>query len=215
MTGQGQPIYVSVEAKTEARARAALRLDGLACRRGGRIVFAGLDLMASPGDAVRITGPNGAGKSSLIRILAGLLRPYAGTMAVEGKVTLADEALALEPERALGDALSFWTKMDGASGAALDTMGLSALAIVPVRLLSTGQRKRAALARAIASGADIWLLDEPGNGLDTDGIERLTAAIEAHRGKGGIAFFTSHFDFALRGVCTVDLASFAPAEEQA
>jgi len=93
-------------------------------------------------------------------------------------------------------ALLFWARLQGAGAAdvarGLAAMGLDHLAAIPVRMLSTGQRKRATLARVIASGADVWLLDEPGNGLDAESLARLEAAIAAHRAGGGIVLAASH-----------------------
>ncbi len=74
----------------------------------------------------------------------------------------------------------------------MGALGLSLLAQVPVRMLSTGQRKRATLARVVASGAPLWLLDEPANGLDTEGQERLGAAMAEHRLRGGAILAASH-----------------------
>ena len=71
-------------------------------------------------------------------------------------------------------------------------MGIGPLAEVQVRMLSTGQRKRAALARVIAGGAPIWLLDEPGNGLDAMALGSLAAAMTAHRAAGGIILAATH-----------------------
>ncbi|HYW14881.1 MAG TPA: heme ABC exporter ATP-binding protein CcmA [Allosphingosinicella sp.] len=170
-----------------------LELRAVACVRGGRLLFEGLDLILEPGSAALVTGPNGAGKSSLIRLAAGLLAPAAGTVEREGPAALADEGLALDPKPALHRALGFWSRLDGADPAeAMATMGLTALASVPVRMLSTGQRKRAALARVVASGAPLWLLDEPANGLDSDGQARLEAAMAAHRAAGGAILAASH-----------------------
>ena len=176
-----------------SEAGALLRLEGAACIRGGRLLFEGLDLALGPGDAAIVTGPNGAGKSSLIRIAGGLLRPAAGSVRRSGPAALADETLALDQRQALGAALAFWARLDGGDAAAgMAAMGLSRLAAIPVRMLSTGQRKRAALARAVASGARLWLLDEPANGLDEEGVERLGAALAAHRAGGGAVLAASH-----------------------
>src|SRR5205085_8725514 len=103
----------------------------------------------------------------------------------------------------LGRALAFWAA-DPAPGIA--AMGLEGLTDVPVRMLSTGQRKRAALARVIASGAPLWLLDEPGNGLDADGLARLEAAMAAHRAAGGAILAATHQPLALPGAAQVALA---------
>src|SRR5215210_1141872 len=127
-----------------------LRFDAVTLRRGGRTLFEGLDLKLGPGDALHVTGPNGSGKSSLIRLAAGLLRAEAGQVE-RASVALADDAMALDRELPLGRALSFWAAVAGR-----DAMGVAALADVPVRLLSAGQAKRAALARVAASGARLW-----------------------------------------------------------
>ena len=176
-------------------AAARLVLDAVACLRGERLLFEGLNLALGPGEAALVTGPNGVGKSSQLRLIAGLLPPAAGTVTADGALALAAEAPALDPDRSLGDALAFWTAIDGTGGRLADAMAamaLTPLAPVPVRMLSTGQRKRAVLARTIASGAQIWLLDEPGNGLDAAALDRLAAAMAAHRADGGIVVAASH-----------------------
>lgn len=165
-----------------------LRFDGVTLRRGGRVLFERLDLELGPAEAVHLTGPNGSGKSSLIRLAAGLLRAEPGRVE-RTALALADEALALDRELPLATALRFWSsKVDGAMAA----MGLAELADVPVRLLSAGQAKRATLARVAASNAPLWLLDEPLNGLDSDGVERLDALIAGHRAAGGAVLAASH-----------------------
>jgi heme exporter protein A len=183
-----------------------LALRGVACDRGGRRLFEALDLVLEAGGAVLVTGPNGAGKSSLIRLAAGLLRASAGIVERPVRAALADENPALDPKLGLACALAFWSRLDGADPApAMAAMGLAPLAAVPVRMLSTGQRKRAMLARAIASGAPLWLLDEPGNGLDADGDARLEAAMAAHRAGGGAILAASHSPLALPGAAPVAL----------
>jgi heme exporter protein A len=170
-----------------------LRMEKVACLRGGRLLFEGLDLALGPGEAALVTGPNGAGKTSLIRIAAGLLRAADGRIERGAPTALADEGLALDPKLPLVRALGFWARLDGRDPAgAIAAMGLTGLGLVPVRMLSAGQRKRAALARAIASGAGLWLLDEPANGLDADGEERLARAMAAHRSEGGAILAASH-----------------------
>jgi len=178
----------------------ALALRGVACLRGGRLLFEGLDLALAPGEAALVTGPNGAGKSSLIRIAAGLLAPAAGSVTGEGARALMAEVPALDPELSLGAALRFWSGIDGrrmAVGEALAAVNLADLAPVPVRMLSTGQRRRAALARVVASAAPVWLLDEPANGLDTGSVALLEGLIARHRAAGGIALVATHLPIAL------------------
>jgi heme exporter protein A len=174
-----------------------LLMSNVTAARGGRVLFERMDLVLRPGEATVVAGPNGSGKSSMLRLAAGLLRPVAGEVE-RGGTALADEQLALEPRRTLGAALGFWAALDGKdAAAAMAQMGLERLAAVPVRMLSTGQRKRAALARVIASGAPLWLLDEPANGLDADGQERLAAAMATHRAGGGAILAATHQPFGL------------------
>lgn len=181
---------------------AGLLLDDIACVRGGRLLFAGVSLALDPGGAGLVTGPNGAGKSSLIRIAAGLLKPAVGRVAVAGELALLAEAVALDPELPVARALAFWAGLDArreAFGSALAAVGLTQLAPVPVRMLSTGQRRRVGIARVVASGAPIWLLDEPANGLDRDSVTVLEGLIATHRAAGGIALVATHQPIDLPG----------------
>lgn len=166
-----------------------LQGDGIALVRGGRLLFQDLDLHLDRGEAIHVTGANGSGKSSLIRLAAGLLRPSAGRIE-RSNAALADETLALDRELPLGKALAFWhgPRLVEATAA----FELRELLPIPVRLLSTGQARRARLARVVASGAPLWLLDEPLNGLDQRGIAELDRAISTHRKEGGAVLAASH-----------------------
>lgn len=192
---------------------ALLTLDGISCIRGDRLLFRGLSCILAPGEALWLRGPNGVGKSSLLRLIAGLLPPAAGVMSRAASLALVDERLALDPELPLARALAFWAPLDGADPAAvasaMDAMALAPLADVPVAMLSTGQRKRAMLARTIASGAQLWLLDEPGNGLDDASLALLRAAIAQHRAQGGGVLLASHFDLQLPEQQLLDLGGAA------
>jgi len=167
-----------------------LRFDAVTLRRGGRLLFEGLELKLGPGEALHVTGPNGSGKTSLIRLAAGLLRAESGRVE-RTELALSDEALALDRELPLAKALMFWTGREHLEPA-MEALGLAGLADVPVRLLSSGQAKRATLARVAASGTKLWLLDEPLNGLDTEGAGRLEALIAGHRVAGGAVLAASH-----------------------
>ena len=165
----------------------------IACLRGDRLLFEGMTFALASGDAALVSGPNGSGKSSLLRIAAGLLRPAAGDVVRDGGVAWLGEQPALDSQLPLADALRFWARIDGGDvGAALYAMGIERLAEVPVRMLSTGQRKRAGLARVLLGGAPIWLLDEPGNGLDVATVARLESVIREHRAAGGIVMVATH-----------------------
>ncbi len=183
-----------------------LRFSDVACVRGGRVLFQGVSFALGAGDALSISGPNGVGKSSLLRLAAGLLRVESGVVTREGNVALADEQPALDPALPLATALGFWAGIDsGSVSDALASVDMEHLAQVPVRMLSTGQRRRATLARTLASGADIWLLDEPANGLDAGGVTILEGLIAAHRLRGGIAVVATHQPLAMADAQILEL----------
>jgi len=167
---------------------ALLRFESVALRRGGRLLFEGLDLALNPRDALQVAGPNGSGKSSLIRLAAGLLRAERG-LVKRSKLALADDALALDRELPLGLALAFWGRP---VDAAMEMLGIGHLSGVPVKLLSAGQAKRATLARVAASQSPLWLLDEPLNALDRDGARRMADLIARHLDAGGAVLAASH-----------------------
>ena len=174
----------------------SLHLENVAVIRGNRLVLSGLNLRVAAGELVWVRGANGCGKSTLLRVIAGLLNSTSGEVRADGRLALADENLALDPNLTVSDALRFWAHMDGASpserDAALTAMDLVSLSDVPVRYLSTGQRKRASIARVLASGCAIWLLDEPYNGLDSASCAHLDKAILSHVGAGGIVMLAAH-----------------------
>jgi heme exporter protein A len=168
-----------------------LTLDEVACWRGGRLLFEGLTLSLSAGEAMLVTGPNGRGKSSLLRLAAGLLKPIAGRVTA-APCALADERPALDPELTLERALAFWAAGGCNVPDAITATGLEALSQVPVHLLSAGQLRRASLARVSLSGAALWLLDEPANGLDTNSLDLLGALLSTHLARGGAILAASH-----------------------
>jgi heme exporter protein A len=165
-----------------------LRFESVALRRGGRLLFEDLDLTLGPGERLQVIGPNGSGKSSLIRLAAGLLSAERGSVE-RPHCALADDSPALDRELPLRRALRFWAEP---VDKAMEALGIAHLADVPVRLLSSGQLKRATIARVAASDAPLWLLDEPLNALDRDGTERLADAIASHLNSGGAVLAASH-----------------------
>lgn len=196
---EGTLTQVSIS-DTEIKDKAALlTADRLAVMRGGRMLLSGVDLTLGAGDALILAGANGVGKSSLLRVLAGLIPVFAGELTVNAPLALSDENPALDVDLPLAKALHFWAAMDGAEpvtrvSKALTDLNIGHLTEVPVRILSTGQRRRAGLARVLAIGAPIWLLDEPGNGLDRESLRALGHVIATHRAAGGAVIIATHFD---------------------
>lgn len=198
----------------------------LLCRRGGRDVFAGLSFDLPPGGALLLTGPNGSGKSSLLRLMAGLLKPAGGELLWNGRpLAEAPEAHAarlhylghldaVKPVLSVAENLGFWAALrdhgQAGIGAALEAFALTELAAVPGRLLSAGQRRRLALARLLAAPAELWLLDEPSVGLDHASVGRLSAAIAKHRAGGGRVVVATHTALDLADPQRLSLDSLAP-----
>jgi heme exporter protein A len=178
--------------------------EGLACVRGGREVFRDLRFVVNGGEILVVTGPNGAGKSSLLRLVAGLLRPSAGRLVVNGgdpDLTIGEQAHyvghrdALKPSLAVHENLAFWIAFLHGSGdvaGSLASVGLSSLAHVPARYLSAGQQRRLSLARLIAVERPIWLLDEPASSLDAAGQGLLAELMQAHFARGGLILAAIH-----------------------
>ncbi|HVG82290.1 MAG TPA: heme ABC exporter ATP-binding protein CcmA [Methylomirabilota bacterium] len=197
MSGAAQELWQD-EAHLAAR--------GLACRRGERLVFSGLDFDLHAGELLVLRGPNGSGKSSLLRLVAGLVPRERGTFTWNGmpladaegwhvRIAYLGHADAAKPELTPREDLRFWLALRGTRGdvdLALERLGLTALADLPCRMLSAGQRRRLALARVVASGARLWLLDEPFNALDEAASIALRALLSEHRARGGMVLLAAH-----------------------
>ncbi len=187
----------------------SLRAEGLALVRGGRLLFEGLHFTLAAGDALLVTGQNGAGKSSLLRLVAGLLAPDAGTVSNPFSTALLASEPALKADRTVRSELAFWAGLDGASAervaAACETMAVAALLDFRCGQLSSGQRQRVAIARTIASGAALWLLDEPTSALDSASEARLLAAVAEHRAGGGLVLAATHQPLPFPGARTMRL----------
>jgi heme exporter protein A len=193
-----------------------LAAENLACRRGERLLFRRLSFRLEAGAACHVTGANGAGKTTLIRALAGLTTPYAGSVTREGALALLGERTGLDPDQPLGRALGFWFALDSVAdaGAIMAQLKLEALTEVPVRYLSTGQQKRAALARVLGQNAPVWLLDEPLSGLDTASQSLVSALVREHCASGGTALIASHQPLDVPGMTSFAIEDFAPAPEE-
>ncbi len=204
---------------------------GLACRRGERLVFEGLDFALAPGAALLLTGPNGSGKSSLLRLMAGLTPPLMGALTWDGAAITEDAAAhrerlhlvghqdALKAVLTVTEALAFSAALRGSPSdsvlPALQKFHLAERADWPCRVLSAGQRRRLALARLLASPAPLWLLDEPTTGLDVTSTQDLLSAIAEHRAGGGMVAIATHLSLPIPSAETLPLERFAPRRSAA
>ncbi len=179
----------------------SLDVEALSLVRGGRTLFERLTFTASPGSLTEIRGPNGSGKTSLLRGIAGLLRPAAGQIALRGAEDAQLAIHLLGHRDGLKGALNvraharYWAGLLGAGAdveAALARVGLAPIADLPARVLSQGQARRLALARLLAAPRPVWLLDEPAAGLDAAGKAMLADVINAHLRGGGVAIAALH-----------------------
>ena len=204
----------------------------LSCRRGRRWLFEGLDIRLAPGSVTWLRGHNGHGKTSLLRILAGLSAPTAGSVHIAGR-TLREggpgwrrqwlyigHQNALKDDLSASEALRFLAQLHGVPAepalvdAALRRMGIYNRRHAPVRTLSQGQRRRVALARLLLqTRSPLWLLDEPFDALDANGIHALNGVIGEHAAAGGAVLMTSHQALSLAAPVPVafDLEDHAPA----
>jgi len=207
--------------------------EGLACRRGERLIFSRLGFTLKPGGVLILVGPNGSGKSSLLRVMAGLTPALRGTLSWNGAAIAEDReahrarihfighADAVKPALSAEESVRFWTGMRAEldrpmrdSAAVLAQFGLTAVAQLPCRYLSAGQKRRLALARLIASPAPLWLLDEPLTGLDAEAAAQLLSAIAAHRDMGGSVVLSTHAALDIPDAALLSLAAFRPTRQE-
>jgi heme exporter protein A len=173
--------------------------------RGGREVFSGLDFVTASGEALAVVGANGAGKTSLLRLIAGLLHPAGGEIALEGgeaELTLSEQAHylghrdALKPALSVIENLAFWRDfLGGEAGDAaqsLSRVGLGHATHLPAAFLSAGQRRRLSMARLLCVQRPIWLLDEPTSALDASGQVLFAGLMREHLEGGGIIIAATH-----------------------
>lgn len=181
--------------------RVSIRVEALSLSRGGRVLFEHLSFAAAASDYVEVQGSNGSGKTSLLRALAGLLRPRGGRIqfdAVEEPALAlhyVGHANALKREATAREHLHYWAGLFGGAlneARAVQTLDLGHVLSLPVRVLSQGQARRLALARLVIAPRPIWLLDEPAAALDDSGKAALNQLIAAQRESGGIVVAAVH-----------------------
>ncbi|MEQ1943785.1 heme ABC exporter ATP-binding protein CcmA [Mesorhizobium sp. VNQ89] len=187
--------------------------ENLGGERGGRMVFSGIDLSLSDGGALLVTGSNGSGKSTLLKVIAGLLPSASGTLRLEDggeqypTVGSAAHYLghlnAIKTSLSVIENLNFWRDFNGDDGldplAALESVGLGAIGRLQFGYLSTGQRRRASIARLLISRRPIWLLDEPTAGLDAASERQFSTLMQSHLARGGLILAATHLPLGLAG----------------
>lgn len=189
-----------------------LRLRDLAVARGGVPILEGVALDLAPGAAIVLRGPNGIGKTTLLRAVAGLQPPVAGTVDLPAEgLAYAGHADGLKATLTVAENLTFWARIFGQSriDAALAAMNLEALADRAAQNLSAGQKRRLGLARLLVTGRRLWLLDEPTVSLDAASVALFAGAVRAHLAAGGAALMATHIDLGLDDAATtLDLTPF-------
>lgn len=203
-----------------------LDVNKLTCVRGGREIFAGLEFAVQPGERLIVKGPNGSGKSSLLRLIAGFLRPASGAVLWDREPIADDREShgartsyvghldAVKPAMTVEENLAFWAGMGGLLaigdriGAGLDRLGLMAQSDLPAGFLSAGQRRRLNLARLIARPTAMWLLDEPTAAMDDRSVEIVSGMIDEHCRDGGLVIVATHLELGLSGAQEINLADF-------
>ncbi|MBA8899857.1 heme ABC exporter ATP-binding protein CcmA [Phyllobacterium sp. P30BS-XVII] len=185
--------------------------ENLAGERGGEFLFSGLNFTIAGGEALMITGPNGAGKSTLLRIIAGLLEKAEGSIRLDnapagfeslvGACHYLGHLNAMKPVLSVEENLRFWQSFNGAGQhtlrEALDRVQLGDIGHLPFAYLSTGQKRRASIARLLISHRPVWLLDEPTAGLDKASEEQFAELMRAHLASGGIVIAATHLPLGL------------------
>lgn len=176
-----------------------LAVDALTITRGSRVLIDGLSLALNAGETLHLRGSNGAGKTSLLEVLCGLRHPAAGKIrcrAESGRLHWLGHKNALNLALTPMDNLEFWCGLNGLAtdgiAAVLERLGIFRVRHRPCRTLSAGQKRRTALARLLLEQRPLWLLDEPLDGLDAQGLALFAELLSAHVCGGGAAVITSH-----------------------
>ena len=205
-----------------------LEIEGLTCRRGGRLVFRDLRFALSPGHAAAVVGPNGVGKSTLLRVIAGLIPPAGGEVRLgerhltrdpqgfQERVLYAGHQDAVKPQLGVAENLGVWAGLHGTAPdrvlPALERFGIGHIATRTAVECSAGQKRRLGLARLLVIDRPLWLLDEPTVSLDVATVRLLAELVGEHLGRGGMALIATHQDLGLGAL--PELRMTPPAVEE-
>ncbi|UNE54342.1 heme ABC exporter ATP-binding protein CcmA [Bartonella machadoae] len=199
----------------------------LAAHRNHEVLFEDLSFCLFPQQLMIVTGPNGVGKSTLLRIIVGLLK------AAEGSITLKDKQQtypvatachylgsqnAMKPFLSVIENLQFWSAFYGqhllCPQEALADIDLSDLESLPFNVLSTGQKRRVAIARLLLSHRPIWILDEPISGVDNHAQILLANVFQRHLNQGGMIIAATHHPLGIPENLKIALEEFSPSKER-
>lgn len=199
--------------------------ETVSVERGEDLIVAGVSFAVSSGQALIVTGPNGSGKSSLLRAMAGLIELRTGSIVLDQApedfrdvpfsncVHFLGHENAMKPQMTVAENLDFWQRFCGHPECevdeALEFVGLSGLDDVPFAHLSTGQRRRASIARLLVSARPVWLLDEPTAGLDAASERQFAGLMESHLKNGGIIVAATHVPLHLDQIQAFDLGPYS------
>lgn len=196
-----------------------LTVTGLSVARGSIPVLEGLDFTLHAGEALILRGPNGVGKTTVLRTVAGLQPPLAGSIGLEREaMAYAGHADGIKTTLTVRENLHFWAEVFGTGriNPAMEAFDLTILADRVAGALSAGQKRRLGLARMVVTGRPVWVLDEPTVSLDTSAVALFAQAVRVHLGQGGMALMATHIDLGLAEARVLDLGPYrakAPAHD--
>ena len=197
-----------------------LKVSNLECVRGERSLFKDVNFSLEAGELLQVNGPNGSGKTSLLRMLCGLARPahgeirwlgdnirsldedYYNSITYLGHLNGVKDNLNAVENLRISSALAGNGIDESKAYASLQKMGLAGREILPVKVLSQGQRRRVTLSRLLVSDTVLWILDEPLVALDTSAVLLVKSILEQHLKKGGMVVMTTHQDINIAAIAT-------------